>query len=635
MLNTLKNYLKSLYPFILVYFVTQNLLRVILVYLESANLEIKKYEWLLMFIQGFISDLVTLLYVLIPIIIYYCLIDRLLNIRIRYMARLILLAIFSFIMLFNMAAEYLFWDEFQVRFNFIAVDYLVYTHEVISNIYQSYPVILIILILLLISCLIAYLFTKTNNFNAIKYKTNIYILLIYSLFCYIGIIINPNIINFNNEYANEISKNGIYSLFSAFKNNSLSYSKFYLSSYNEYLIPNLKELIYLGKNKNFINDNVDDITRVINPKKSYKNHNVILVVMESMSAEFMKRFGNNSNLTPNLDRLSNQGISFSSIYATGTRTVKGLEAITLSIPPSPGGSIIRRSNNENLYSLGSVFKDRGYDVKFLYGGYGYFDNMNYFFSNNNFSTIDRLNFANSEQTFSNAWGLCDEDLYNKAISEASKSYKNGKPFIQLVMSTSNHRPYTFPPNKIDIASDGSGKRFAGVKYADYAIGELIRKSSDEPWFKDTIFVFVADHTAGSAGKVELTVNKYHIPFIFYAPHILQPKTIDKLGSQIDVTPTLLGIMNFNYVSKFFGIDLLQDSSNLRAFISNNQKLGYLTPEALTILKPIKNFSQYTFGGQFIEKTDTNIPQLTQAIGYYYNAQLWQQNMKRINSIKPN
>lgn len=220
-------------------------------------------------------------------------------------------------------------------------------------------------------------------------------------------------------------------------------------------------------NEKFIHQ-IHSLTRNIkrDPNEAEHKYNV-----ESLSADFLKAFGNNQNLTPYLDHAGNQSVFFTNIYATGTRTVYGLSAITLSMPPIPGNSIVRRPNNENMFSLGSVLKSKGYTNQFLYGGFGYFDNMNYFFHHNGHDIIDRSDFSDDEITFSNAWGVCDEDLFNKALSEADKLYNNNLPFFQFIMTTSNHRPFTFPEGKIDLPLY---QRESAVKYTDYAIGNFFK-----------------------------------------------------------------------------------------------------------------------------------------------------------------
>lgn len=217
--------------------------------------------------------------------------------------------------------------------------------------------------------------------------------------------------------------------------------------------------------------------------------------------------------------------------------------------------------------------------------------MNAFFSGNGYKIVDRADFAKDEITFANIWGVCDEDLFRKTIREAGTSYAAGKPFFSMVMTTSNHRPFTYPEGRIDIPSKSG--RDGGVKYADYAIGRFIAEASREPWFKDTIFVFIADHCAGSSGKTDIPVKRYEIPLLVHSPQHIKPARMERLMSQIDVAPTILGLMNMSYDSDFMGRDAFKESGDtLRAFISTYQKLGYVTENQLLVLGPRKYAAQY-------------------------------------------
>jgi phosphoglycerol transferase MdoB-like AlkP superfamily enzyme len=327
--------------------------------------------------------------------------------------------------------------------------------------------------------------------------------------------------------------------------------------------------------------------------------------------------------------LAKEGLLFSQLYATGTRTVRGLEAITLSVPPTPGQSIVRRPGNDNLFSLGFVFKDRGYDTKFIYGGYGYFDNMSAFFSTNGFDVVDRTSMTKPEINFANVWGVADDDMFARALKEADASYAAGKPFMHLIMTTSNHRPYTYPEGRIDIPSKSG--RAGGVKYADYSVGKLVEWAQKKPWFKDTVFVFLADHTAGAGGKAELDPKKYHIPMIFYAPELIGKGRYDKIASQIDFAPTLLGWLNFSYRSKFYGEDLMQKHDNAqRAFISNYQKVALAKNGKITVLAPKRKIEQFGWPQEDpLAKEDPEL--ISDAIGYYQSASWWHETQKRINT----
>jgi len=418
-----------------------------------------------------------------------------------------------------------------------------------------------------------------------------------------------------NSYSNELAHNGIYQIFAAFRNNELDYKTFYRSLDDKTAFQRLRKLITTS-NSRFTSTDVFDVTREISYPGKEKRYNVMMITIESFSASFMTRFGNESNITPNLDTIAQQSLLFTNFFATGTRTVRGMEALTLSLPPTPGYSIVKRPNNENMYSLGNVLRSKGYDTNFIYAGYGYFDNMNYFFGNNGYNVVDRKSFKDKEVNFENAWGVCDEDLFTKAAQVADKAYAKGKPFHNFIMTTSNHRPYTYPEGKIDIPSHTG--RSGAVKYTDYAIAKFLRESKNKPWFKNTLFVIVADHCASSAGKTALPVKKYHIPLMVYAPGILKAEENSTLASQIDFAPTVLGLLNMNYTSKFFGKDILWEEPE-RALLGTYQKIAMLRNNMLTVQMPTGRTESYQVGGLKQKNAALKQEELKDAISFYQTA----------------
>jgi len=544
--------------------------------------------------------------------------------------------VFLAVLLFDAVAEYLFFDEFGTRFNFISIDYLVYTREVIGNIRESYHLNQLLIGIVLAAAVVFLLVRKqldrslfaTDSFvRRIKYGAVLVLLPVLAF----ALVDQSWTSVSNNSYANEVAGNGIYDLFAAFRNNEIDFDKFYPTRDEGVVLARLRDLVK-EKNNHLVSGDGRDITRVITNPGTEKRLNVIVIVEESLSAEYLGVFGHAGGLTPNLDRLAKQSLLFTHLYATGTRTVRGLEAITLSLPPLPGSSMIKRPKSEGFFSWGSLMRDRGYDTKFIYAGHGYFDNMNYFFSHNGFDIVDRVDFSKEEVTFANAWGVCDEDLFTKVITEADKSRAAGKPFFSMVMTTSNHRPFTYPAGKIDIPS-GAG-RDGGVKYADYAIGRFIDQAKRQPWFRDTIIVIVADHCAGSAGKSELPVKRYEIPLLVYAPSQVKPGRIDTLASQIDIAPTVLGLLNFSYRTKFFGKDILKVvPSQERAFISTYQKLGFIKGDRLLIMGPHKYLAGYVFdrNSENVSATTPREADVMDMVSYYQGVSyLYKHGLNRAN-----
>ena len=536
----------------------------------------------------------------------------------------------AFLFTFWKISEILFWEEFGVRFNFIAVDYLVYTTEVVKNIRESYNLPLIIGVVLavatglfllwrrlgfvrrweegaaadasprwrdfaallsplLVLLLVAYFVGRHDLKDASAARSSVAERLTAGL-RHMGDV-QPG---WANSYDAELAKNGEYAFLAAFWANQLEWHRFYPSRPDA--VAKLRATLLAQGGEAATAGGNDDITRRIKPATPARKWNVIQITIESLSAEYVGCYGSPEyqpkNLTPNLDRLSRESLWFSRCYAGGTRTVRGMEALSLSIPPIPGQSVLRRAGCENLTTLGSVLQAKGYETAFLYGGDGFFDNMNYFFEANGYDIVDlpRQLGRGKQPTFANAWGACDEDAFAWSLEEADRAHAAGKPFHHFVMTTSNHRPYTWPAGKIDAGLVG---REGGVAYTDYAIGAFLKAAQTKPWFKDTVFVIVADHCASVAGKRELEVRKYEIPLFIWSPGNIAPRQFDTMMSQIDVAPTVLGLLGVDYLSRFVGADALAPSYRPRAFISNYQKVAMLRPDGLlTVLKPVRQAVQY-------------------------------------------
>lgn len=508
--------------------------------------------------------------------------------------------LYTIVLIFIAVAEWFFWDEFQVRFNFIAVDYLVFTQEVVNNIKQSYPMPLIFAGLAAVGVAASWAAWRLGLVRWITdgdcgWKKRLKPVAALVALCGGGanLFSESQLPQFANEFNRELAKNGPYSFCAAFWR-GIDFEKFYLKHDARKALARAKELLTLPDTPP-VSDDPQDLRRLIKHDGTEKHHNIVLISVESLSASFMSHFKNNSkiksHLTPRLDQLADEGIFFTKLYATGTRTVRGLEAITLCVPPTPGQSIVwRRPQNAHLFSIGSLCRERGYDTSFVYGGNALFDNMNSFFTSNGYRVVDRLAKSNGDVTFENAWGVADEDLFRWATLEADNNFAAKKPFFMHVMTVSNHRPFSFPEGRIELPQ---GSRDAAVKYTDWCIGDFLDKARSKPWFEDTIFIIMADHCHSSAGKVELDVTKYHIPCLIWNPKLVQPRVFDRLCSQIDMMPTLFGLMNWSYTTRFFGQDVLSPGytpDRERIFVANYQKVAYITQGTLGMLKPKREFT---------------------------------------------
>lgn len=577
---------------------------------------------------GLLYDLGTLSLLLLPVVLFLGLVPaRWIRWRASRWIGAVALHASVFAVIFGAVAEVLFWEEFGTRFNFIAVDYLVYSTEVVGNIRESYPLGWILLatacatvglcaVLRALARRVAWSAPApvTAGWRTPAAATALAALTLVALN-------EQGLPAFRNNYNRELAKNGVWSLFAAFRSNVLEYDQFYRTEGTDKAFERLQEELVEDGSVLLRPDARDTLRYVSNPGPE-KHPNVIQITVESLSAKYLGIFDPSSTLTPNLDEMAQKSLAFENCFATGTRTDRGMEALTLSLPPTPGRSIVKRPLNDGLFTLGSVFRSRGYDTAFLYGGNGYFDNMNDYFGGNGYRVVDRAAVAASDITFSNVWGACDEDLYRWTLREADAQHAQQKPFHFFVMTTSNHRPYTYPEGRIDLKPKTSG-RAGAVKYTDFAIGQFLREAASRPWFKDTVFVVVADHCASSAGRAEIEVRNYHIPLLVYAPGgQVAPGRVQKLTSQMDYAPTLLGLLGWSYPSRFLGHDVLRtDAAEAHALLGNYLKLGHLENGTLVVLSPQRKASFYEC--KLVSETPVAMPTndfaLKEGIAYYESA----------------
>lgn len=602
-----------------------NLTRLILA-IYSGVMNVPLLFWPGIFLRGVYFDLATLAYPLTAFLILRAAIPERLKAGSGYRRlSIIALGLWMGFLLTLAVFEMVYWIEFSTRFNFIALDYLIYTNEVLRNIWQSYPVIKVFSVVILAAILLArFLYKKfiqdrPRTASHLKQRLGGCAAGLLLAFLSYKIADIDDFPQASNLFADELSKNGLFTLASAARHNDLDYDRFYATIPEDKAHDILKRLEVEWSpddqrraNDRWGNDHPDEAPPFVHKRP----RNIVLISIESLSASFLGSYGSTAQLTPRMDAMAKQSLVFRNVYATGTRTVRGLEALSLAMPPIPGQAVIRRPKNTALATLGEMLAAQDFKTYFIYGGYGYFDNMNEYFQANRYEVIDRTDFPASQIAFENVWGVADESLYDNALPVFDQASKEGKRFFAHIMTTSNHRPYTYPAGRIDIPSPGG--RNGAVKYTDYALGRFIESCRTKPWFKDTLFVITADHCASVAGKTDLPVAMYHIPLMLYAPGLLKPGYIDRMVSQIDIPPTLIDIFGVAGDDNFFGKEMNEQAGNPRAFVSNYQSLGYYKNDQLVILKPKKKIEAYSVNPKTYEQTPTTPdPTLVEeAIAYY-------------------
>ena len=486
-------------------------------------------------------------------------------------------------------AEVLFFSEFDGRFNFVAVDYLIYPTEVVTNIWESYPTGWILLAIVLISAAIAVLVrsaVRRATDDRIRLTTRLAVGAIYvALLGTFSFLISPALARVSHDRAlNEVASNGFYSLWSAFEGQGTSYDALYATREQSLTLPRLRRLL-ADPATPVASFAPRSTLRRIDALKPARPLNVVVVLEESLGSQFIGTLHPDSgrSLTPHFDSLAAEGTLLTRAYSTGNRTIRAIEATTASMPPLPGVSIVRRPESVNLFTLPALLRSRGYATEFIYGGRALFDGMGSYMRNNGIDrVVDESDYPSGE--FTTAWGVADEAIFDKAIAEMDARCAEGRPFYALVLSVSNHRPYTYPPGRI-AADPTERKRVNAVQYADWALGRFMREARRHPFFDNTVFVLMGDHGPRVYGAAEIPLPSYSVPVLFYAPHIVPAGVkLGELASSMDVPSTVLGLLGGSYESKFFGRDVLSRTPRAGlAVMTHNNEVALMRGRKLAVL----------------------------------------------------
>lgn len=329
------------------------------------------------------------------------------------------------------------------------------------------------------------------------------------------------------------------------------------------------------------------LTRQVASHRRERPLNLVIVLEESLGATFVESLGG-IPVTPELEKLKSQGWWFERMFATGTRSVRGIEAVVAGFPPTPAQSTVKLSlAQRGFFTLADVLGARGYATEFIYGGESHFDNMRSFFLGNGFQTvIDQNDYA--APVFKGSWGVSDEDLFAKAHERIAAHHASGRPFFTLVFTSSNHSPFQFPDGRIELYDADKATENNAVKYADYALGRFFEQARASAYWQDTVFVVVADHDIRVRGDSLVPVERFHIPALIVGADIA-PRRITTVASQIDLAPTALSLIGVDAVHPMPGRDLTREPAELpgRAMMQFEQHYGWMEGDELVVLRPGK------------------------------------------------
>lgn len=514
-------------------------------------------EFVHVFWVGFRMDLVAGLALLVPLVFWLTFLPtHWYRTALHRHALYLGVTVFFVALVFNFKVEIEFFREFNARFNTVAVDYLIYPTEVFTNLWESYPIVTVFLISLIVGVLCSLAVRRVildsgESQEPLRRRTGFLVAYLVVIVAF-KLTVNYHSSRFStNRVLDEIATNGQYSFAWAGITRDLEYTAYYQTIPIDDAYARTRKLV-AQPGTAFIGD-AHSIARTI-PGKTGGPKNVVVILVESFGAEFWGSLNpGQKTWTPEMDALTTQGRLYTNMYASGNRTVRGMEGVLASFPPLPGDSIVKRDMSDNVATLARTLKTAGYQTLFMYGGRGVFDGMRSFCDANGYDRfIEEKDFPHP--TFKTIWGVCDEDLFHRGIEELRALHEKKKPFFVTFLTVSNHQPYTYPPGRIPENPEERHRTFA-VKYTDWAIGDFFKRVEKEPFFKDTVFAVVADHGARVYGSQTIPIKSYRIPLLIVAPNVKPGSRNGTLGSSLDVGPTMLGLVGLPYKSTFFGRDL--------------------------------------------------------------------------------
>lgn len=550
-------------------------------------------------------------------------------------------------LLFGAVAELFFWNEFDSRFNGIAVNYIMFPREVIGNIGQSFD-LWVDLPPVLLAGLGAYLIFRRRLQVAFAVPYQAGEVGRVMMFAAPALLFSLAMLNIGpmtfpaDRHADQIADNGVRSLFAAFLTNDADYEGLYVTVPQQTLAAAMRATVQQDNTRFLAPDDQLNLWRHVENTQPQRTPNIVLVVEESFGSTFFDGLDNNRpvDLSPQLTNLAKDGLLFTNIYATGDRTVRGLEALLTSFTPIPGISTARRAGSEHMNSLPFLLKRRGYDTAFLYGGRALFDNMGHYWSTIGFDTVlDQGDIA--EPGFTTIWGVADEFLFTEALNRLDAQTNSGQPMFLSMLTVSNHRPHTFPQQHL-AWDERVGKFENSARYAAWAFADFVERARAHSWFADTVFIFVGDHGPRINGAAQVPVEGFRVPLLFYGPGIIPAGRNDTVGSSLDMAPTLLGLLGGSYDSPFFGVDLRHvPKGEGRIAMAHNFSIAWGRMQGgegrLAVLQPGRTLQTYRFmsGPQpatLLAETDPHLAQTAIAVTQGAHALFYAQHYHELGGL---
>ncbi|KLD98524.1 sulfatase [Aliarcobacter butzleri L349] len=594
-----------------------------LLYFERFN-DISFFESLLTFIYGLRMDTIVICIILVIPTIFLAITPKIFS---NFISKFLSIYILFFLLiaLFIECASFPFFAQYDLRPNYLFIEYLEYPQEVTSLLFKDYKFQFIAVFILIIATIKIYSKSKFINFEQVfkqNYISRILILAPILLVLFLGIrsSLGHRPVNISdalystNRVINEITKNSLHSLGYAYYSNKKAENN--ISKYGKIDIKEAYKVASLAIGIDYKDEKKPFYREVKSKLASKKQKNLVIFIQESMGAQFTGFIGK-QNFTPNLDSLAQNYLSFTNLYSNGTRSVRGLAALTSGTLPINGVEVIKRNKSqEDYFTIASLLKPYSYKSSFIYGGEARFDNMKGWYLGNGFDeVIEQKDFKNP--IFTSTWGVSDEDLVIKANEKFKSYYENNEKFVSVMFSSSNHMPFELPDGKIEFEKNIPKTSVENaIKYADFAIGKFFELAKKEDYFKDTVFVVIADHNVRVYGDQIVPIDMFQIPAVIVSSDIPH-QIFTNLTSQADVLATALDLIGIDLSYPILGNSIFKDNKKNINLMIFDEIYAYRKEDKVAILVPNMPIKTYLYKDKKLIEIENDLVLEKEALALIY------------------
>ncbi len=586
--------------------------------------EIPFFEALFTFIYGILMDTIVISVILVIPTIILTLSPKLFS---KFISKLLNIYILAFLVfaIFIECASFPFFLQYDLKPNYLFLEYLEYPKEVGSLMFKDYKLELFLTFILILITIKLFTKYKFLNFESVfeqNYLSRVLILLPILLILFLGIrssfghrpVNISDALYSTNRVLNEVTKNSIHSI--AYAYYSYKRSEGNVSKYGKMDIKEAYKIASSALGIEYKDDKRPFYREVKSHIKSEKKKNLVIIIEESMGAQFTGFIGNNT-LTPNLDKLANEYISFTNLHSNGTRSVRGLAALTSGTLPIHGNEVIKRNKTQSDYfTVANLLKSYGYKSSFIYGGEARFDNMRSWYLGNGFDiVIEEKDYENP--IFASTWGVSDEDLVIKANETFVNHSKANENFVSVIFSSSNHTPFELPDGKIEFEKNVPKQSVENaIKYADFAIGRFFNLAKKESYFKNTVFIVASDHNVRVYGDQVVPIDMFQIPAVIVSQDI-KSLVYSKLSSQADVLATALDLIGVDLSYPILGNSIFKDNKKEINLMLFDETYAYRKSNKVAILIPNMDIKTYLYENKKLIEVEEDLTLEQEALALIY------------------